>query len=390
MNKQTESMNIYFEVKNERSMKYVVVFLFLLLFAIVQPVFSLDINRCIKFYNISCEKCVSTDIKVIGTEGVTTLFVGDTFNYNITLTNIGNETLNQTFLVSVYNPTSTTLSKRVYLNRFIVSNDAINLEPIRPDNLYDIYPLDISGSYSLEINSSGLIFYRFYENCKYIRYVDSYTFYFDAMPQWQYKLNKNFEQMQKSSIELLNQSSGLLTESVALNKRISELSEEIVNLSRKLENLTIVLLILAFIPVLILLWQHSKKYWRPIIGMEGLLLTLIGFIFTYSVFVPLQTNLLWFISAWILILLFVGLPSYLLLSEKPYKNKFLMGIRDFGLFILAMINLLLVFYSLDLAKHDIIFGTLITLTTLNLCGLALYGVHRQSNNGDNKKRVELS
>lgn len=57
---------------------------------------------------------VSVNVSIITSHGTSDFSVGDAFHYNITLTNIGNQTVNSNFNVSIYNPSRELLGSRIF------------------------------------------------------------------------------------------------------------------------------------------------------------------------------------------------------------------------------------------------------------------------------------
>ena len=212
----------------------------LLILSLTTTVFSYDLEKCLKQNNIKCEYCVAVTINIITAEVKDSVVVGDHFKYSINLTNIGNSTLNRSFLVRILNPSYQLQDSAKYENISIpVSKERI-LFPRRQDNQVDTFDLGISGSNVFNLSADqDMMFYRFYDDCSYISDRNSYWYYFDAMPRWQYVWDKKLEGWQKSS------------EILTTNTQ---------NLAKNTENLTYIIIILTIILIAIELREDITMF----------------------------------------------------------------------------------------------------------------------------------
>jgi len=132
---------------------------------------------------------VAVHVEIITGSRSPDFYVGDTFHYNITLTNIGTQPINSNLTVSVYNPSRELLGTKIF-QRTLSPGQVTYLFPSKEKPVvqgkpeYDIFFFDSIGSYKLQATSSqNLLFWRFTET-EYT-YQGSFTFYFDAMPRWE-------------------------------------------------------------------------------------------------------------------------------------------------------------------------------------------------------------
>ena len=138
---------------------------------------------------------VSVNVSIITSHGTSDFSVGDAFHYNITLTNIGNQTVNSNFNVSIYNPSRELLGSRIFSSNISQGQTTFLFpkreKPVVPGRSeYDVLFFDSAGSYKLQIKSSQplLLFYRL-SSTEYT-YTNPFNFYFDAMPHWE-TINEN-------------------------------------------------------------------------------------------------------------------------------------------------------------------------------------------------------
>jgi hypothetical protein len=161
-----------------------------------------DIEKCVRLNKISCENCIHINVSIINGEETNEFFVGDYFYYNITILNIGNETINSQLTVNVYNPQRESIGANITFPINLEPNKTTFLFPNRTENMknYYIYNFDSVGSYKITVFSDNLHFYHFYPkiiskdglyfSCKYIDSTWYYPIYFDAMPKWNYEWEK--------------------------------------------------------------------------------------------------------------------------------------------------------------------------------------------------------
>jgi hypothetical protein len=157
---------------------------------------------------------VVVDIEIITGSGSSDCYVGDSFTYNITLTNIGNQTISSNFTVSVYNPSRDLLGSREFreFSGIVLSSGQVTQlfpskeQPIIKGNKeYDVFFFDTLGSYKLQISSSqNLLFLRPTEMGGYT-YQAPLVFYFDAMPRWEKNWRDVLTQWQATNENLTRQ-----------------------------------------------------------------------------------------------------------------------------------------------------------------------------------------
>jgi hypothetical protein len=152
---------------------------------------------------------IQVDIQIITGSKSPDFYVGDTFHYNITLTNIGTQPIDSNFTVNVYNPSRELLGTRIFERNLSPGQVAYLLpskeKPVVQGNPeYDIFFFDSIGSYKLEVTSSqNLFFWRFTET-EYT-YQSSFTFYFDAMPRWEKNWRDRLAEWQVTNESLTKQ-----------------------------------------------------------------------------------------------------------------------------------------------------------------------------------------
>lgn len=152
---------------------------------------------------------VRVDVQIITGSKSPDFYVGDTFHYNITLTNIGTQPIDSNFTVNVYNPSRELLGTRVFRHSLSTGQVAYLFpakeKPIVQGRLeYDLFFFDSIGSYKLQITSSqNLLLWRFTET-EYM-YQSSFTFYFDAMPRWEKTWRDRLVQWQATNENLTRQ-----------------------------------------------------------------------------------------------------------------------------------------------------------------------------------------
>ncbi len=133
---------------------------------------------------------VRVDFQIITGSKSSDFYVGDTFHYNITITNIGTQPIDSNFTVSLYNPSRELLGTRIFqcslsLGQVTYLFPAKEKPVVQGQLEYDIFFFDSLGSYKLLITSSqSLLFWRF-TGTEYTYQSSSFPFYFDAMPRWE-------------------------------------------------------------------------------------------------------------------------------------------------------------------------------------------------------------
>ena len=220
-----------YSLEKEAIRKLTILVISLYVLSLTSTVYSYDLAQCIKQNNIFCENCVAVTINIMPAEIKDSIVVGDHYEYSINLTNLGNSTLNSSFYVRILNPSYQLQDSAKYEDVVIpVAKERI-LFPRRQDNQVDTFDLGLSGSNVINLSSDKeVMFYRFYDDCSYISDRNSYWYYFEAMPRWQYEWNKKLEGWQKTS-EVLSTNTQKLAENT--------------------ENLTYVLIILTLMLIII-------------------------------------------------------------------------------------------------------------------------------------------
>jgi hypothetical protein len=152
---------------------------------------------------------VRVDVQIITGSKSPDFYVGDTFHYNITLTNIGTQPIKSNLTVSVYNPSRELIGTKTF-QRTLSPGQVTYLFPSKEKPVvqgkpeYDIFFFDSIGSYKLQVTSSqSLLFWRFTET-EYT-YQSSFTFYFDAMPGWERTWRDRLAEWQATNENLTRQ-----------------------------------------------------------------------------------------------------------------------------------------------------------------------------------------
>lgn len=216
---------------------------FLIILLLVSPVLAQEQNVIINF-DINQRKFLDNYV------------VGDSFSYNISLRNVGNATFNDTFNVTVSDPTGVPIDSRLF--HLILEPNITKI--ITPkggkENETAAILFKIQGPYVISIESYNFtvnfredtrVFLddvRYYDT--YIRQPKKFEFPFDVMPKWQYDLWKD---SQKENENILQSTESLKGSTDNLYKS----SEETSNLTESLKNYTVALFILTFVMVMITL-----------------------------------------------------------------------------------------------------------------------------------------
>ena len=209
---------------------------------------------------VSCafaqNKGLDINIQIIGHEIKDAYVVGDNFNYIINLTNKGNESVNDSFIVTVFNPPREIVSGPKEYYREIEPNTAVSIKyELRNGTEVIAIPFDIHGDYKIWINSTQQIdFYRRYAyeeggriHQGYNRQTKSYEYCFDVMPRWEYALWKKKEEVNnkiiKSNEELRK-----------INEDMRDINRDLANDTITMKNATIIILFVSLINLLVVIY----------------------------------------------------------------------------------------------------------------------------------------
>ncbi len=170
----------------------------------------------------SCENCISLDIKILPRERDNYYAVGDVFIYNISVTNIGNNTISASMNIRVLNPDSETIPTDKDFILDLKPQEYKYFAPQIPNQLYNIYPFEASGTYKIKFTMNETIdIYRFPTECSYFNvWSVKYTYSFDVMPRWQKDWINSLVDFQKSADIIAN-------ETLNANKNIEKLTNYI-------------------------------------------------------------------------------------------------------------------------------------------------------------------
>jgi len=172
------------------------------------------------FVTFTCaqEQKIDVELDIFTYEINDAYVVGDFFYYEINFTNTGTEIIDDTFTISVFDPSGNIMDIPMNYEILIEPNGSYEITAKGgKENETAIFPFDTAGDYKIEINSTKSIdFYRWiFYNTTYIRQNKNFKYFFDVMPQWQYMLWKNTELANQKTIEanqrLINLSSDLNT-----------------------------------------------------------------------------------------------------------------------------------------------------------------------------------
>ena len=150
-------------------------------------------------FSFAQEQKVDVNLEISPQEIQDAYVVGDYFYYEINFTNTGIEIINDTFTISVFNPSRSLIDFPKTHVILIEPNSSmlISAKGAR-ENESAIFPFDTSGDYKIEIKSTKPIdFYRWFiveEDKRYIRQNKKFEYFFDVMPRWRYNLWKDTEE----------------------------------------------------------------------------------------------------------------------------------------------------------------------------------------------------
>lgn len=205
----------------------------------------------LQFVTFACAQEQKVDIKldVISPEINDAHVVGEFFYYTINITNRGTGIINDTFTISVFNPSGNLLDSRNY-TVLIEPNGSHNITAKGgKENETAIFPFDTAGDYKIEINSTKPIdFYQWVsDHTRYIRQPKNFKYFFDVMPRWQYDLS--------ISSELANQ------KIITLTTELNTATQSMLSATEKMVIIAICTSIIAFWTSIIayITYKNSKK-----------------------------------------------------------------------------------------------------------------------------------
>ena len=212
--------------------------------------------------------------------------VGDSFFYEINLTNDINETIDDKFVVSVYNPKGELLD---IPREYILSLNSTQTHTIiakggkKEKNETAALPFDTAGDYRINIHSTKQInFYRWfivneqgYSMLKYIRWEQSFNQTFDVMSRGQYNIWKQTEKANDKVIEandrLLNLTIDIKTLTDDMNKATQGM--------RVVTNIVLFVAFLTFLATIMQMYYAIIDKEGPSKGKKVVLIFIIGAIF---------------------------------------------------------------------------------------------------------------
>lgn len=200
---------------------------------------------------------ISADIKSYSDIPNSNIFVGSLIDYNITITNLNNESIESIFDIKIIDPNGNSIHEIKWKTEKITPNNSVSFLPyIENGDFHLISPIK-PGTYLLEVSSKENI--KFFEN-KTIRIESNGIGY-----------NKNFYRYKPNSIEFPFHTASLYEknlikinekqyqESKQINEQILDYTQDVVILTRNLESFTWVILIATVIMLLVSVIQLFKK-----------------------------------------------------------------------------------------------------------------------------------
>lgn len=161
------------------------------------------------------EQKIDVELNISTYEINDSFVVGDYFYYNITFNNTGTQRINDTFSVSIVNPSGNLIDSIRHYDLLIEPNARISIIANgSKENETAILPFDISGDYRMEISATKPVdFYRWVVVgkddsrifLKYLRQNKNFTYFFDVMPRWQYNLRKQSERVNHELLRLITE-----------------------------------------------------------------------------------------------------------------------------------------------------------------------------------------
>lgn len=178
------------------------------------------INECIEVLNLPCQNCITINVSISSGIDDSEYVIEDYQTYNVSIRNIGNNTINTTFTVKVYDPTPNQIGVTRTFAIMLIPNETKSFIPNQTgkDGIIDIYPFDMVGSYKIVVDSeeSNILFYRFFPQkvqidstryipiCKYT-FQPSFTYHYDVISkadkQWRDTLRNWQTEAQNWQIE---------------------------------------------------------------------------------------------------------------------------------------------------------------------------------------------
>jgi hypothetical protein len=188
-------------------------------------------------FSFAQEQKVDVNLEISPQEIRDAYVVGDCFYYKINFTNTGIEIINDTFTISVFNPSRSLIDiPRTYNISIEPNSSRWIIAKGDGENETAIFPFDTRGDYKIEIKSTKPIdFYRWFiveEDKKYIRQNKKFNYFFDAMPRWQYNLWKDTEEANQKIIEA--------------NQKLLDLTIDLNKATKSMERATWIMVIVAF------------------------------------------------------------------------------------------------------------------------------------------------
>lgn len=167
--------------------------------------------------------------------------VGDSFHYKINLTNTGTEIINDTFRISVFNPSRNLIESRKYTIVIEPNNSKLIVAEGGKKNETAVFPFDTRGDYKIEVSATKLIdFYRWVKEGRYVRQTKKLNYFFDVMPRWEYNSWKSSEEANQKSM-IANQ------KSIEANQKLLDLTIDLKNATESMETATWIMVTVAVI-----------------------------------------------------------------------------------------------------------------------------------------------
>ena len=223
-------------MKETQKLFTLIVLVFGFLIFITGLTFADTIEECMKLNNLTCTNCVILQIQLITGNETSEYVIGDYQTYRILIRNIGNNSINTTFIVKVYNPEGNQVGTVRKFQTILLPNESkifIPNQTVKGDKV-DIYPFDIVGTYKIVVSStSPITFYRFFPHktkthffyCRYT-YQPTFTYHYDviskAEKQWRDTLRNWQSETQK------------------LNEKMLEINQTMLKISQTVYFLTII------------------------------------------------------------------------------------------------------------------------------------------------------
>lgn len=195
------------------------VYIFLIMFLSVLTIFlelviADNSNFCKSINNVSITEtcsnfnCESLDFSIINGNKISQNLIGDYFTYQIRITNIGNTVVNDKLTINIFNPSGVSINPiREFPINLKHSENQIIFPNVTISNVtqnYNVYSIDSVGVYKIYVFSrKPTLFLRFYPDCSFTYYQNSFNYTFDSTTTWQYQLQKISEENLRESSQLL-------------------------------------------------------------------------------------------------------------------------------------------------------------------------------------------